>query len=192
MDVKCEEKLRGKFNYFRVMSYTILGGWQASAGFRLAKWLYVHKELCMCVSAILAPNIQPSSDSSLSLHQHSLATTVTCYKSWSALLHFLVCDLRVQFGEPVLVLLEIVEWTIVGFGVPMLWAEYEGALTGHLNYSYFLGTEPTFVQVRLKNYSWLELCQWCGEWEKKRHVILWLLIFVISYLNLYFGFLFGG
>ena len=70
-----------------------------------------------------------------------------------------MCDLRVQFGEPVLVLLEVVELTIVGLGVPMLWTEYVGALTGHLNYSYFLGAEPTFVQVRLKNYKWLEICQ---------------------------------
>lgn len=87
----------------------------------------------MCVSAILAPNIQPSSDSSLSLHQHSLATTVTCYKSWSTFLHFLVCDLRVQLGEPVLVLLEVIECAIMGLGVPMLWTEYVGALAGHLD-----------------------------------------------------------
>ena len=103
--------------------------------------------------------IQPSSDSSLApLSLHSLATTVTCYKSISALLHFLVCDLGVQFGEPVLILLEVVECTIVSFSVPMLWAEYVGTLAGHLDYSYFLGTEPTFVQVCLKKYCSLKIC----------------------------------
>ena len=70
-----------------------------------------------------------------------------------------MCDLRVHFGEPVLVLLEVVECAIVGLGVPMLWTEYVGALTRHLNYSYFLGTEPALVQVSLKNYRWLESCQ---------------------------------
>ena len=77
--------------------------------------------------------IQPSCFCHVLSAQHSLATTVTCYKSWSTLLHFLVCDLRVQLGEPVLVLLEVIECAIVGLGVPMLWTEYVGALAGHLD-----------------------------------------------------------
>ena len=58
-------------------------------------------------------------------------------------------DQGVQLGEPLLILLEVVELAVVGLSMPMLGAENVRALAGHLEESNLLRALPALVQVGL-------------------------------------------